>query len=96
MYLEYFPKESLSRATGREIALGPISDVLLRGGPEDSFAYAVGPARKFWILGSGLLRLETYYKQHGEEYDGTYLAYLGTCQIFPSRRASLSDPCLLL
>lgn len=80
VYMEYYPKVSLSRATGREVALGPISDVLLGaginvlfGGPEDFFVYTVGPAFKFRIPGSGLLQLETYYyKQHGEEYHGTY------------------------
>ena len=80
VYLEYYPKVSLSRATGREIGLGPISDVLLGaginvlfGGPEDFFVYTTGPAFKFRIPGNGLLQLETYYyKQHGEEYSGTY------------------------
>lgn len=80
VYLEYYPKVSLSRATGREIAFGPVSDVLLAtgvnvllGGTEDFFVYTVGPAFKFRIPGSGLLQLETYYyKQHGGEYNGTY------------------------
>lgn len=80
MYLEWYPKVSLSRATGNEVALGPIRDVLLGGGinvlfggPEDFFAYQFGPAFKFNIPGSGLLQLETYYyKQHGEQYHGTY------------------------
>jgi nucleoside-specific outer membrane channel protein Tsx len=80
LYLEYFPKVSLSRATSSEISLGPISDVLLGGGinvlfggPEDFFAYMAGPAFKFKIPGSGLFQLETYYyKQHGSEYSGTY------------------------
>ncbi|GAB3528449.1 outer membrane protein OmpK [Pontibacter brevis] len=80
LYMEWYPKVSLSRATGKEVRLGPISDVLLSGGinvlfggTEDFFVYTAGPAFKFRILGSGLLQLETYYyKQHGEEYDGTY------------------------
>ncbi|GAA4424757.1 outer membrane protein OmpK [Pontibacter saemangeumensis] len=80
LYLEYYPKVSLSRATGREIALGPISDVLLGagvnvlfGGPEDFFVYTAGPAFKFRLPGPGLLQLETYYyRQHGGEYHGTY------------------------
>lgn len=80
LYMEWYPKVSLSRATGKEIKLGPISDVLLSGGinvlfggTEDFFAYTAGPAFKFRIPGSGLLQLETYYyKQHGEAYDGTY------------------------
>ncbi|WP_162054242.1 hypothetical protein [Pontibacter pamirensis] len=80
LYMEWYPKVSLSRATGREIKLGPISDVLLSGGinvlfggTEDFFVYTAGPAFKFRIPGSGLLQLETYYhKQLGEEYDGTY------------------------
>lgn len=80
LYMEWFPKLSLSRATGREVSLGPISDVLLGGGvnvlfggPEDFFAYLAGPAFKFRIPGNGLLQLETYYyKQHGSEYHGTY------------------------
>lgn len=71
---------SLSLATGKEIKLGPISDVLLSGGLnvlfggyEDFVVYTAGPAFRFRIPGSGLLQLETYYyKQHGEEYDGTY------------------------
>lgn len=80
LYLEWYPKLSLSRATGSEVKLGPISDVLvgggvnvLFGGPEDFFVYLAGPAFKFNIPGNGLLQLETmYYKQHGSEYDGTY------------------------
>ncbi|MDX5438645.1 MAG: hypothetical protein LPK03_15695, partial [Pontibacter sp.] len=80
LYLEYYPKVSLSRATKSDVSLGPISDVLLGGGinvffggTEDFFVYTAGPAFKFRIPGSGLLQLETYYyKQHGEEYDGTY------------------------
>lgn len=80
LYMEWYPKVSLSRAMGKEIKLGPISDVLLAGGinvlfggPEDFFVYTAGPAFKFRIPGSGLLQLETYYhKQLGEEYDGTY------------------------
>ncbi|WP_299707977.1 hypothetical protein [uncultured Pontibacter sp.] len=80
MYLEWYPKLSLSRATGREVSLGPISDVLvggginvLFGGMEDFFAYTAGPAFKFRLPGQGLLQLETYYyKQHGAEYSGTY------------------------
>ena len=80
MYLEWYPKVSLSRATGKEIKLGPISDVLLSGGlnvlfggSEDFVVYTAGPAFRFRIPGSGLLQLETYYyKQHGEEYEGTY------------------------
>ncbi|NDK57408.1 hypothetical protein [Pontibacter fetidus] len=78
MYLEYYPKVSLGRATGTEFKFGPISDVLLGaginvlfGGPEDFFAYLVGPAFKFGV--PGLLQLETYYyKQHGAAYNGTY------------------------
>jgi nucleoside-specific outer membrane channel protein Tsx len=80
MYLEWYPKLSLSRATGREVSLGPISDVLmggginvLFGGAEDFFVYTAGPAFKFRLPGQGLLQLETYYyKQHGAEYKGTY------------------------
>ncbi len=78
LYLEYYPKISLGRATGTELKVGPISDVMvggginvLFGGPEDFFVYTVGPAIKFGI--PGLLQLETYYyKQHGSEYSGTY------------------------
>ncbi|MBC5773044.1 hypothetical protein H8S95_03125 [Pontibacter sp. KCTC 32443] len=78
LYLEYYPKVSLGRATGTELKLGPISDVLLGaginvlfGGPEDFFVYTFGPAIKFGI--PGLLQLETYYyKQHGSSYNGTY------------------------
>ena len=80
LYLEWYPKVSLSRVTGREIKSGPISDVLLAGGinvlfggTNDFFVYTVGPAFRFRIPGSGLLQLETYYyKQHGPQYDGTY------------------------
>lgn len=80
LYLEWFPKMSLSRVAGSEVKLGPISDVLvgggvnvLFGGPEDFFAYMFGPAFKFNIPGKGLLQLETYYyKQQGAEYGGTY------------------------
>ncbi|MBD1395744.1 hypothetical protein H9Q13_01075 [Pontibacter sp. JH31] len=80
LYLEWYPKLSLSRATKSEVSLGPISDVLvggginvLFGGTEDFFAYTAGPAFKFRIPGQGLLQLETYYyKQHGAEYHGTY------------------------
>lgn len=80
LYLEWYPKLSLSRATGSEIKLGPIKDVLvagginvLFGGPEDFAAYVAGTAFKFNIPGNGLLQLETYYyKQDGSEYDGTY------------------------
>ena len=80
LYLEWYPKVSLSRAVGKEITLGPVSDVLLAGGvnvlfggTEDFFVYLAGPAFKFNIPGSGLLQLETYYyRQHGEEYSGTY------------------------
>ena len=80
LYLEWYPKLSLSRATGREIKWGPIRDVALAGGinvlfggSEDFFVYTAGPAFKFRIPGTGLLQLETYYyKQHGEQYHGTY------------------------
>lgn len=80
LYLEWYPKVSLSRATGQEIRLGPISDVLLAsgvnvlfGGAEDFFVYTAGPAFKFNVPGSGLLQLETYYyRQHGAAYHGTY------------------------
>lgn len=80
VYMEWYPKVSLSRATGHEVKLGPISDVLLSGGinvlfggTEDFFVYTAGPAFKFRVPGSGLLQLETYYyKQHGAEYEGTY------------------------
>jgi nucleoside-specific outer membrane channel protein Tsx len=80
LYLEWYPKVSLSRATGRAVGLGPVSDVLLSGGinvlfggTEDFFVYTAGPAFKFRIPGQGLFQLETYYyKQHGGEYRGTY------------------------
>jgi len=80
LYLEWYPKVSLSRATGQKIGFGPVSDVLLSGGinvlfggTEDFFVYTAGPAFKFRIPGQGLLQLETYYyKQHGSEYSGTY------------------------
>ncbi len=80
LYLEWFPKLSLSRATGQEIKLGPIKDIsvggginVLFGGPEDFFASLAGTAFKFNIPGNGLLQLETYYyKQNGAEYEGTY------------------------
>ncbi|MBF8965038.1 hypothetical protein I0P70_17455 [Pontibacter sp. FD36] len=80
LYMEWYPKLSLSRASGRSIGIGPISDVLvggginvLLGGEEDFFVYTAGPAFKFRLPGQGLLQLETYYyKQHGSEYSGTY------------------------
>ncbi len=80
MYLEWYPKLSLSRATGRDIKLGPIRDVALAGGinvlfggPEDFFVSLAGAAFKFNIPGNGLFQVETYYyKQDGAEYDGTY------------------------
>ncbi|MCX2739754.1 hypothetical protein [Pontibacter anaerobius] len=80
LYSEWYPKLSLSRATKSEVALGPISDVLLGGGvnvlfggDEDFFVYLLGPAFKFRLPGQGLLQLETfYYKQNGSEYEGTY------------------------
>ncbi len=80
LYLEWYPKVSLSRATGHEIKLGPVSDVLLAGGinvlfggTEDFVVYTAGPAFKFNVPGSGLLQLETYYyRQQGAEYRGTY------------------------
>ncbi|MGV3587873.1 MAG: hypothetical protein ACO1OF_12780 [Adhaeribacter sp.] len=80
LYLEWYPKVSLSRALGREIKSGPLSDVslagginVLFGGSEDFFVYTAGPAFRFRIPGSGLLQLETYYyKQHGSQYHGTY------------------------
>ncbi|WP_242929191.1 hypothetical protein [Pontibacter vulgaris] len=80
LYTEWYPKLSLTRATGLALERGPLSDVLvggginvLFGGTEDFFVYLAGPAFKFRIPGSGLMQLETsYYKQHGEEYDGTY------------------------
>jgi nucleoside-specific outer membrane channel protein Tsx len=80
LYLEWYPKLSLSRATGHEIKIGPIKDIsvggginVLFGGPEDFFASLAGTAFKFNIPGNGLLQLETfYYKQNGAEYDGTY------------------------
>ncbi|WP_242917773.1 outer membrane protein OmpK [Pontibacter liquoris] len=85
MYLEWYPKVSLSRATGKQIGFGPISDVLLAGGinvlfggPEDFFVYTAGPAFKFSIPGSGLLQLETYY------YKETKAVLHGTYQITPS------------
>lgn len=80
MYLEWYPKLSLSRATNSEVSMGPVSDVLLGGGinvlfggNEDFFVYLLGPAFKFRLPGQGLLQLETfYYKQNGSEYHGTY------------------------
>ncbi|MDX5417810.1 MAG: hypothetical protein LPK09_01240 [Hymenobacteraceae bacterium] len=80
LYMEWYPKLSLSRATKSEVSFGPISDVLLGGGinvlfggSEDFFAYTAGPAFKFRIPGQGLLQLETYfYKEHGSAYNGTY------------------------
>jgi nucleoside-specific outer membrane channel protein Tsx len=80
IYSEWYPKLSLSRATGSQIKLGPISDVLLGGGMNvlfggeaDFFVYLAGGAFKFDIPGPGLLQLEThYYKQTGSEYNGTY------------------------
>ncbi|WP_276499187.1 hypothetical protein [Pontibacter litorisediminis] len=80
LYAEWYPKLSLSRTTGSEVALGPVSDVLLGGGvnvlfggDEDFFVYLLGPAFKFRLPGQGLLQLETfYYKQNGSAYHGTY------------------------
>ncbi|ARS34570.1 hypothetical protein CA264_03435 [Pontibacter actiniarum] len=80
LYLEWYPKVSLSRATGQELTLGPISDVLLAGGvnvlfggAEDFFVYLAGSAFKFRIPGPGLLQLEAYYyRQDGRAYSGTY------------------------
>ncbi|WP_140621879.1 outer membrane protein OmpK [Pontibacter mangrovi] len=80
LYMEWYPKLSLSRASGSEVSFGPVSDVLvgggvnvLFGGSEDFFVYLLGPAFKFKLPGQGLLQLETfYYKQHGGEYSGTY------------------------
>ncbi|WP_144266334.1 hypothetical protein [Pontibacter ummariensis] len=80
LYTEWYPKLSLSRVLGKEINRGPVSDVLwaggvnvLFGGTGDFFVYLTGPAFRFRLPGSGLLQLETYYyKQHGEEYEGTY------------------------
>ncbi|WP_187263546.1 outer membrane protein OmpK [Pontibacter beigongshangensis] len=80
LYLEWYPKLSLSRITGSDLSFGPLSDVLLGGGvnvlfggTEDFFASVVGPSFKFRIPGSGLLQLETYYyKQNGAAYKGTY------------------------
>ncbi|CAM3801069.1 hypothetical protein POKO110462_20390 [Pontibacter korlensis] len=80
LYAEWYPKVSLSRATGSEVRLGPVNDVLLGGGvnvlfggTEDFFVYLLGPAFKFALPGQGLLQLETYYyKQHGSEYNGTF------------------------
>ncbi|MFD2247555.1 hypothetical protein [Pontibacter ruber] len=80
LYAEWYPKVSITRALGTEIASGPISDVLLGGGVnvlfggnEDFFAYLAGPAVKFRIPGSGLLQLETYYyKETAGDFKGTY------------------------
>jgi nucleoside-specific outer membrane channel protein Tsx len=80
IYTEWFPKLSLSRATGSELKLGPLNDVLLGGGVNvlfggegDFFVYLAGTAFKFNMPGKGLLQVETYYyKQTGGEYDGTY------------------------
>ncbi|MFT2008620.1 outer membrane protein OmpK [Pontibacter sp. 13R65] len=80
LYLEWYPKISLSRALGTSLQFGPLRDVLigsginvLFGGNEDFFASVVGPVFKFKVPGSGLVQLETYYyRQNGAEFQGTY------------------------
>lgn len=80
IYVEWYPKVSLGRASGSDIQIGPLSDVLLGsginvlfGGEGDFFVYVAGPVWKFEIPGFDLFQLETYYyRQIGEGLSGTY------------------------
>lgn len=78
LYVEWYPKVSVMPGRGNKI--GPLSDILLGsginvlfGGEGDFFVYLAGPVWKFDITGIDLFQLETYYyRQVGEEFDGTY------------------------
>jgi nucleoside-specific outer membrane channel protein Tsx len=80
IYVEWYPRFSLGRASGRNINIGPLSDILLGsginvllGGSGDFFVYVAGPVWKFEIPGFDLFQLETYYyRQIGEGLGGTY------------------------
>lgn len=80
VYVEWYPKVSLGRASGEDIKIGPLSDLLLGGGinvlfggESDFFVYVIGPVWKFDIPGFSLLQIETYYyRETGEGLRGTY------------------------
>ncbi|MEX2639075.1 MAG: outer membrane protein OmpK [Balneolales bacterium] len=82
-HLEWYPKMSLSRLSGRQVGAGPVTDILLGAGINVDFGegsnpwvWLAGPAWKFAVPGFDSFQLETYYYRqvdyNGNEFKGTY------------------------